>query len=127
MVVEVLDIHDLMEKYFADGFTMEGLSKSVEFDNQNKVCRVSKVDPVSINHERSLTIEDCLYEYSTYEGYLSGLKECEKMWKSVGINDYVVIGFNSEKVKKELKNKIVFPYSIFNLVALHDKKIFGYN
>ena len=97
------------------------LGYSVELDNQNKVCRVSKVDPVSINHERSLTIEDCLYEYSTYEGYLSGLKECEEMWKSVGINDYVVIGFNSEKVKKELKNKIVFPYSIFNLVALQDK------
>lgn len=30
MVVEVLDIHDLMEKYFSDGFTMEGLSKTTE-------------------------------------------------------------------------------------------------
>ena len=26
--MEVLDIHSLLEKYFADGFTMEGLSKT---------------------------------------------------------------------------------------------------
>lgn len=51
--MEVLDIHDLMEKYFADGFTMEGLSKTTGV-SVSLLQRVRANDKLTIEENKQL-------------------------------------------------------------------------
>ena len=51
--MEVLDIHDLMEKYFADGFTMEGLSKTTAVP-VSLLQRVRANDKLTVEENKQL-------------------------------------------------------------------------